>query len=538
MTSTGSFSRTRPPSLFPAADRHMGRTWILFVFHVFGALQSTHTEPEIPGHLKPLGFHRAPLGAVDEFDYVISPKEFWEKYASKGEPVVFRGAANRSLGFTRWTNEYLVENYGNVELKLESKTEKLGDLPVGDAGMARDTLRHFITRYQQDDVYVVSQLPEPMYHEVSALPCLMCGSFKKRLLEVNYWMSSGGTKSILHRDADNAINCLFSGRKDWILIDRQYTHLVPLASEPSGALGAFALLDIERVNLKKYPDFAKVPWRYANLTAGDCLFLPYSYLHQVHSYERNIAVSLLFARLTEFEEDEDCAADKLDFTPLSNLHITWSYPGYGEMSMGNLDPEHVRNTLQLGVGEDGQLTHEGLSKLLMEMKELSQKEGDIFVSHMFKVLDPDGHGFVTKSEIDNFPEATLIKAGGALDKDDANTEEYEEWLLDAKQVQTFVTHLVSETKDLDVDDFVMQWVNDGGGSMPIGRHLFHDLDANGDGILTSEDLVEAGDYPFKRFLKTNMDDKGNQQYQEELQEVMSMMSTEEDTTKQHGHDEF
>ena len=68
--------------------------------------------------------------------------------------------------------------------------------------------------YKSEDKYIVSQLPEPMYHEVSVLPCLLCGTFKKRLLEVNLWVSSGGSRSLLHRDADNAINCLLHGRLD------------------------------------------------------------------------------------------------------------------------------------------------------------------------------------------------------------------------------------------------------------------------------------------------------------------------------------
>ena len=29
------------------------------------------------------------------------------------------------------------------------------------------------------------------------------------------------------------------------------------------------------LNLIKYPDFKDVPWHYANITAGDCLYLPY-----------------------------------------------------------------------------------------------------------------------------------------------------------------------------------------------------------------------------------------------------------------------
>ncbi|XP_062515381.1 uncharacterized protein LOC134190860 [Corticium candelabrum] len=514
------------------------RIWILSLFCVSFLCRSLQTQPDLPGHLRPLGFHRPPLSHVDEFDYVISPREFWEKYASKGEPVVFRGAANHSAGFSRWTNEYLVENYGDLELKLEAKKEKGGDLPIGDAGMARDTLRHFISRYERDDAYVVSQLPQPMYHEVSALPCLMCGSFRKRLLEVNYWMSSGGTKSILHRDADNAINCLFAGRKDWILIDRQYTHLVPLTSGQTGSFSAFALLDIEKINLKKYPDFANVPWRYANLTAGDCLFLPYSYLHQVTSYERNIAVSLLFARFTEFEEDENCSEDKLVFTPLSDLHITWSYPGHGEMSMGNLDPEHVRQGMLSAAGDDEVLTREDISSMLIIHKGSSREEAEAVTERLFTFLGPDIHGTIPQSDIDGYSEDTLKEIATMLDGDDANTEEYEEYLLDVGYVQDSVVKMVNSSSELDVDDFVMKWVNDVGGSMPIGRRLFHDLDVDGDGVLNDTDLSKAGDEPFTPFLKSKRSNKGNELYLKELEEVSNLAAVEEKAEENQDHDEL
>lgn len=41
------------------------------------------------------------------------------------------------------------------------------------------------------------------------------------------------------------------------------------------AYGGFALLDPDTVDLEKYPSFADVDWTYANVTAGDCLYLPY-----------------------------------------------------------------------------------------------------------------------------------------------------------------------------------------------------------------------------------------------------------------------
>ena len=47
-------------------------------------------------------------------------------------------------------------------------------------------------------------------------------------------------------------------------------------AEGDRGYGGFATLDVESVNLIKYPKFKEVKWQYANMTAGDCLFLPYS----------------------------------------------------------------------------------------------------------------------------------------------------------------------------------------------------------------------------------------------------------------------
>ena len=35
-------------------------------------------------------------------------------------------------------------------------------------------------------------------------------------------MSSGGTRSVIHYDADHNLHCLVSGRKDFIMIERKY----------------------------------------------------------------------------------------------------------------------------------------------------------------------------------------------------------------------------------------------------------------------------------------------------------------------------
>jgi len=54
--------------------------------------------------------------------------------------------------------------------------------------------------------------------------CLSCG-FSAWLTESELWMSSGGTSSLLHSHADHDLHCVIAGRKDFILIERQFKHV-------------------------------------------------------------------------------------------------------------------------------------------------------------------------------------------------------------------------------------------------------------------------------------------------------------------------
>ena len=59
------------------------------------------------GHLQPLGSHRPPEGAIKSIEQAPTPQEFYDEYVSKGQPVIFKGAAKLSPGFQLWTDSYL-----------------------------------------------------------------------------------------------------------------------------------------------------------------------------------------------------------------------------------------------------------------------------------------------------------------------------------------------------------------------------------------------------------------------------------------------
>lgn len=204
------------------------------------------------GHMLPLGSHREPE-KVDERSDIPSSKEFFEKYVVPSKPVVFRGILKDCSMLYNWTDEYLLEKYPELELRLEAKTEKEGFVPIGNVGMGRDTLKNFIETYHQANKYVVSELPTPTWDEVLVPSFMTCGPFKKKFVEIDVWMSGGNTSSLLHKDAFNALNCLFNGTKEWKLFDYKYEKELYKASEPGNPFGGFSRINPEAVDLNKYP---------------------------------------------------------------------------------------------------------------------------------------------------------------------------------------------------------------------------------------------------------------------------------------------
>ena len=119
----------------------MLRPNLIGVLCVFKLLCSKYCTADVfsEAHLKPLGSHRTP-DAIEERNDIPSPFEFWDKYVKVSKPVVFRGAGKQSKAFMLWTDQYLSENYGNLEVRIERKFETSGVVPVGAKGLGRDTI--------------------------------------------------------------------------------------------------------------------------------------------------------------------------------------------------------------------------------------------------------------------------------------------------------------------------------------------------------------------------------------------------------------
>lgn len=317
----------------------------LFAGILLVCITNIFVQSEVPvGHLKPFGHHRPPSVVVDEYtrENAPTPKEFFDKYVSVSKPVIFRGGVSDSKAYQLWTDDYVRANFGEMEVRLEGKKEKKHIPPLGETYIGRDTLRHFIDTYhnQGNNVYIVSDLPSVMYKDMGVVPSFgACGEMSRRIVEVDIWWSGGGSSSIIHKDAFNQMNCLLNGTKYWKLIEYKYEKDIYKHPEPDYEIGGFSDVNPEKVNLKKHPKVANVEWSNITIYAGDCLFLPKSYYHQVNSDgTNNKAVSLLFARFDDNKplNFSDCN-DNVDYKSmksLANFDVQWKWPGKGVMVMG------------------------------------------------------------------------------------------------------------------------------------------------------------------------------------------------------------
>ena len=229
----------------------------LVVFLNFLTLCTT-TASDLPTwHMKPFGSHQEPHKVDESFaDNLLSAKDFAQKYVLQRKPIVLRGVVKEWPAFELWTDEYLSNKYGEMELRIEGKKEKQSGIPKGDVCLGRDRLKTFLSEYKKGaNKYVVSELPTPMWGEVKLPGCASCGEFVRNFVEIDIWMNSDtgkkgkGGSSIIHKDAFNTINCVVKGKKEWKLVELQYNDFMYQAWEGpmDRGYGGFSLINSDKV---------------------------------------------------------------------------------------------------------------------------------------------------------------------------------------------------------------------------------------------------------------------------------------------------
>lgn len=293
------------------------------------------------GHLEPFGSW-APGKPIKEWTSLPSPLEFFEHCQLDGgasEPVLMRGAA-KGMPAMDWTSdEYLLEKFGGS--KISGVEYDLKETRVGGQVPGMRVLRDFLSKYNTTDIYMVSQIPKEMRQDVKFLPFLRCGGYLDFLDVANLWIGRGGSKSVVHYDDQDNINCMFSGRKRFIFMHPKYKREfeahpntaknrfgwvdADLDKNVKGYGAFFGNLDVDRVDLINLPGWSEVEYSYAELEPGDCLYIPYQWYHQVSAQPtRSINIHMWYWRPKVFSK-KSCDKTEDAGASVSFGECTWGY---------------------------------------------------------------------------------------------------------------------------------------------------------------------------------------------------------------------
>ncbi|EDV24231.1 uncharacterized protein TRIADDRAFT_64017 [Trichoplax adhaerens] len=476
-----------------------------FLLAIANLSLAKESQQEVPrGHMQDLGLHRDSEGHIDILQEIPSAEEFWRKYVSKRTAVLIKGAAKDFPAKSLWTDPYISEKYGHLNVRLESKREGY-QYPAGDVSLARDSLKHFVSTYVKENKYIVSQLPKPMYGDVLVPPCLACGDFNDSIVEVNYWMSSGGTRSLLHKDAPNILNCVLNGTKDWILIRPEHEYMVPLAKEPSMDGGGYSVLKVTKVDLIQFSKFRDCPYHIANVSAGDCLYVPYGTLHHVRSYgEKNMAVSFLFSRsLSHSKKFNDAGCEKQGPKNLADSTVAWDFDGATTLTMGLQEPAvYRRAALRAFRGKKNittKLFMKRIGQTILPEDPQKRREARKKAIENFKLKNKK---FITVDEISALPMDAFKPIIFISELDPVNTLQYEYRLFTKDQMREVFREVKDEKGGIDCEQFKEYYRRNLGGSERVAIEVIQEFDNDKDGKISKKERKKN----MKRVLNLFEDD--------------------------------
>lgn len=336
------------------------------------------------GHLKPFG-SVGPYLPTDEVAGFPSTAVFFRRYVNRMRPLKMVGAAKQSNGFRRWTDEYFqsLSSADNYSVSVESGKKEDRSNPVYSM-----SFREFVLQYNSTDRYMVDSVPDFIRKDVLLPGPLHCPPiYNEMLVENIFWMSSGGTSSVVHTDSVDNIICSFRGNKQFILIDPDLHRNDVDLDHPEGA---YSGIDVDSVDYTKYPGLASVSYHVVDLSAGDCLYIPFKWIHQVRSFGSNIAVNIWWSHQKMKHLDASQCANR--FNPeltLDKVHFL----GFAPPTDTDMLKEHFDDLVRKEIDVDQfislfvQETHDEDTGYLLPLKQI------------FIVIDKDRDKRISPKEI-------------------------------------------------------------------------------------------------------------------------------------------
>ena len=221
--------------------------------------------------------------------------EFHAEYARRERPVILKGALESWAAFHTWTPEYLKSLVGKTQVTVarcpdgdyfDPETDQLYEknhrLPFDrflDAAFDPNA---------EDKLYLkqVNIAEFPALRAQTEVPKYIAAP----VLSTNLWIGSAGNVTRAHYDMQDNFLAHLRGRKRVILFEsRDLFRLYPCS--PISKKANFARVDIEKPDIERFPRFAGIRGQEGVLEAGDLLYLPIHWMHQVYTLEAGVSLN-------------------------------------------------------------------------------------------------------------------------------------------------------------------------------------------------------------------------------------------------------
>jgi len=236
----------------------------------------------------------------------LEAHEFYRDYFFANRPVVLTGLMDDWPARTAWRPERLRARFADVVVEITDGRE-------GDTRYEGNFLAHrrsvtfaeyvdmVVTGGPTNDYYLVARNHVLERTELRALkddfscPAGFLDPDPPVVPYVRLWFGPAGTLTPLHCDDRNILFGQVHGRKQVRLIAPQF--LGSLAND----VACYSSIDLEAVDLERYPAMANVPVLETELEPGEFLFIPLGWWHWVKSLD--VSISLTFTNFFHNEPE-------------------------------------------------------------------------------------------------------------------------------------------------------------------------------------------------------------------------------------------
>jgi [protein]-arginine 3-hydroxylase / protease len=214
---------------------------------------------------------------------------FERDFLAKHRPCVVRGLMDDWPAMKLWDDAYLRRVVGSVTVPV-SVTEGERSVFVDDVKkFAKMSFAEFLDldhgRANGKRYLMMQRAMEKAFPELAkdvGFPELFD---RKKLFQSNFWYAPGENMTTAHFDMAANLLCLVRGEKRFVLSPPG----APLYPHP--VIGNFATVELEKPDLARFPKFTRAGALDVTLAAGEMLFIPGPWWHQVYS-KPSVAVNM------------------------------------------------------------------------------------------------------------------------------------------------------------------------------------------------------------------------------------------------------